>query len=160
MRGLRLRAVAAVRQADWGAAVRRSCWALAGVALVAWAPGCATAPHARAVAEARADLDQPALILATEAYELHLRDGRVWAVQPPDAHTAPAFRQVETWEEFRRLYSVRAGETLPPVAPREGIDVNGWVNLTCVRDAEVCGRQPEPGGRGDAVRVRVVFPGR
>ncbi len=122
---------------------------LCALAVTLLAAGCAsTAGEARPTA----------LIVATDAYELHVRSGEVRLLEPGEVLGAPAADRPLTWEEFRRLYEKAQRTGLPERPPTEGVDVNGWVGLACVRDGAACGREVEPGTRGDAVRIRIVFP--
>jgi hypothetical protein len=114
--------------------------------------GCASTSGQRAP-----DTPPLALILATDAYELHLEDGRLYKVAPVAAADAPLRQQVATWDEFAGLYDVKQATVLETVAPERKVEVNGWQGLECVRKGHMCGRATEPAGRGDAVRVRLVF---
>ncbi len=108
---------------------------------------------------AASQADEFALIVATDGYELHLRAGRVYVVKPGAAPARlPVQREVRSYERFRDLYARADAGPLPSAVPSEGVQVNGWRDLECVREGHVCGRKPEPGSRGDAVRLRIVFP--
>lgn len=114
---------------------------------------------AGAVARVDAAASAFALIVATDGYELHLRAGRVYVVEPGAAPARqPVAREVRSYARFRDLYSKADAGALPSAEPSDGVLVTGWRDLECVRLGHVCGRQPEPGGRGDAVRLKIVFP--
>jgi hypothetical protein len=93
---------------------------------------------------------EPALLLATDAYELHLRDGRVYVL------TDGAVRPIADYGELHTLYR-RDGAPLVPEAPAgETATVLGWRDLACVRAAQTCGREPDAPAR-DMVRLRLRF---
>ena len=122
------------------------------------AAGCAFALVACASAQRapEADPEDVALILSTDGYELHYRAGRVVLVDERPGHELGP-RDVETYEEFKRLYEVRKEERLPPEQPSRGVEVNGWRGLDCVRQGGTCGPAPEY-PTGDLVRLRLLFP--
>ncbi len=91
----------------------------------------------------------PALLLVTDAYELHLRDGRVFVLEDG------AERPVGDYDELRALYR-RDGAELPAAPTGESTTVLGWRDLTCVRAGNACGREPEYPAR-DLVRLRIRF---
>lgn len=103
-----------------------------------------------------ADPEDVALILSTDGYELHYRAGRVVMVDERPGHVLGP-HDVETYEEFKRLYEVKKAERLPPEQPSRGVEVNGWRGLDCVRAGGVCGPAAEY-PTGDIVRLRLLFP--
>lgn len=103
-----------------------------------------------------ANPEDVALILSTDGYELFYRAGRVVVVdERPGREIGP--RDVETYEEFKRLYEVKKEERLPPEQPSRGVEVNGWRGLDCVRQGDTCGPEPYY-PTGDLVRLRLTFP--
>lgn len=89
-----------------------------------------------------------ALLLVSDAYELHLRDGRVYVVE------GGAVRPVRDPDELRTLYR-RDGEAVLPESGATA-SVLGWRDLACVRAGQACGREPDRPAR-DMVRLRVRF---
>jgi hypothetical protein len=120
--------------------------------------GCAFALGACASAQRAPETDPEdvALILSTDGYELHYRAGRVVLVDERPGHELGP-RDVETYEEFKRLYEVKKAERLPPELPSRGVEVNGWRGLDCVRQGDTCGPAPEY-PTGGLVRLRLHFP--
>jgi hypothetical protein len=91
-----------------------------------------------------------ALLLATDAYELHLRDGTIFVLRDGAA------RPLASYDELHALYR-RAGEPLVPAMPvGETTSVLGWRDLDCVRAAQTCGREPDRPAR-DMIRLRLRF---
>jgi hypothetical protein len=94
--------------------------------------------------------DGPALLLATDAYELQVRNGAVFV------HEAGTMRAIDRYEELRELYQ-RDGQPMLPEAPAAGgTSVLGWRDLECVRRGETCGREPDRPAR-DMVRLKLRF---
>lgn len=132
---------------------RASAVATLGLGALLALSACATSPHA--VGDA-GTTDEAALLLATDTYELHYREGRVVVLDArPDREVRP--RDVATYAEFRELYEVRAADRVPERQPTEGVEVSGWRGLDCVRDGHACGRQSEWPVR-DLIRLRLRFP--
>jgi hypothetical protein len=48
--------------------------------------------------------------LATPEFELHMRQGRVYMLTAVAPGTPPEVREVTSYDEFRDLYNLRAGE--------------------------------------------------
>jgi len=117
------------------------------------AVGCATTGSV----SDRGAADRTALILATDGYELHYQEGRV-VVVPVDGAQQPSPRDVESYEEFKALYEVRKDEELPLEQPREGVEVNGWRGLECVRRGHACGAGSDYPPPVELIRLRVLFP--
>ncbi len=91
-----------------------------------------------------------ALLLVSDAYELHLRDGQVFVLE------GGTVRPVSGYDELRTLYQ-RAGEAVvPEAAPGSAPTVLGWRDLACVRAGHACGREPEYPAR-DLVRLKLRF---
>ncbi|MCB9786909.1 MAG: hypothetical protein H6744_09490 [Deltaproteobacteria bacterium] len=101
-----------------------------------------------------------ALILATSEYELHMRDGHVYMLTAVAPGLPPEVREVTSYEEFRDLYNLRAGDTLPQEPPREGVEVGSFGEPDCVRRADLCGRNTEMPPPPEAIRLKLVFPKR
>jgi len=92
----------------------------------------------------------PALLLVTDTYELHLRDGTIFV------HRDGLTRPLADYDELHALYR-RQGEALVPSAPDGGTtSVLGWRDLECVRAAQTCGREPDRPAR-DMFRLRLRF---
>lgn len=127
---------------------------LGAVGLAVASGGCATTPS-QPTPDANAQPDL--LIVATDRYELHVRDGRVYELVPAPAADAPAsVRPVEDLGEFRTLYEGGLGHPLPASEADGSVKVNGWSGLTCVRKGHACGAQPD-GVPESAVRLRFQF---
>ncbi len=121
------------------------------VALTLLVGGCATTNNALD------DRRPAALLLTTDNYELHYRDGRVVLLdQRPEATPSP--REVETYEEFKQLYEVRKETALPDRLPSDGVAVDGYQGLDCVRKGATCGRATERPTPGAPIRLKLFFP--
>lgn len=93
-----------------------------------------------------AETQEPVLLARSQAYELHVRNGRVVqvipAMKPGDTATE---REIRDAEELRRLYAEAGGEPLAATESDEAVNINGWAGLDCVREAKACGQAPEEG---------------
>jgi hypothetical protein len=101
-----------------------------------------------------------ALILATPEFELHMRQGRVYVLTAVAPGVPPEVREVTTYDEFRDLYNLRAGEKLPVQSPGEGVEVQSFGEPDCVRRADLCTRDTEMPPPPEAIRLKIVFPRR
>jgi hypothetical protein len=91
-----------------------------------------------------------ALLLVSDAYELHLRDGRLYVVE------GGAVRPVRDPDELRSLYRRDGEAVLPESESGATASVLGWRDLACVRSGQACGREPDRPAR-DMVRLRLRF---
>ena len=114
---------------------------------------CATRP----ATSVHAGATPAALIIATPRYEVHLREGRVYELVPAETRDgSPTLRPIERAGEFRTLYEQATGHALPSAAADGSVEVNGWVNLACVRAAHACGKPPD-GAPHAPVRLYFAF---
>jgi hypothetical protein len=94
--------------------------------------------------ELRAESTEPLLLTASQALEIHVREGKVMEIIPGTQPGESArSRRIETLEDFRTVYAQAAGSPLPPEGPDGALQVNGWSGLECVRAGQACGRPPE-----------------
>jgi hypothetical protein len=136
----------------WSEGASRRGRAVAALAMALIASGCASTRGA--------EEDGAALILATDAYELHYRAGKVLVVRAAEAIPAQV-EEIKSYREFRGLYNVGAtANWLPEVAPSPSVEVTGRRGLACVRATKLCGPATDFPSRGDAVRLRLEFPQR
>ncbi len=99
----------------------------------------------------------PTLLLVTDGYELHYREGRVYQVVTRPDRLPSELREITSYDEFRDLYEVREGADLPAELPSEGVPVNGWRDQDCVRAGHACGRAPEV-TPNTMIQLRLRFP--
>jgi len=93
------------------------------------------------------------LLTSSGGLELHLRGGRVLAVEPATATREDTrVRQIKSLDELRASWQQVAAEPLPRATPGGSVQVNGWIGLECVRLGKACGRPPD-----DAPRAIVVI---
>lgn len=134
------------RRRSWTKAIANGLGAILGGGLALGAAACASgSSDVRPVTHVWSDeAEEPALLSASGAYELHVRDGRVVQVVPAtEPGRAPSERVIDNYDELRRLYEGATGRPLPTEATPGVIQVNGWRGLECVRAAKACGPAPE-----------------
>jgi hypothetical protein len=115
-----------------------------------WLPLCLAACASSPPAEPEGDGAGPALILATDAYELQVQGGRVLVFEEGVA------REVQRYEELRELYTRDGAALLPERPDARGTNVLGWRDLECVRRGQTCGREPDFPAR-DMLRLKLRF---
>jgi|GEM_PF-2797309 len=109
--------------------------------------GCASAPPPNDGVPST----EAVLLLATDNYELHLRDGHVFHLSDG------RIQEVTDYEQMRELYQREGLSQLPENADGNGMDLLGWRDQECVRKGHACGVEPAFPAR-DMVHIRLLIP--